>query len=75
MSCLCLRELETIDHLFLHFDFTSKGRTVLNTFGLDSCLPKKIDDLIMDGLMVEVFLEKEKSFGVMLSERFYRIFG
>ncbi|TYJ96358.1 uncharacterized protein E5676_scaffold1159G00180 [Cucumis melo var. makuwa] len=63
--CLCLRELKTVDHLFLHCDFTSKGRTVLlNPFGLDSCRPKKIDDWIMDGLNVSrSFLGHDEVFG------------
>lgn len=71
ICCLFLREMETIGHLFLHSEFTFRGWQILfSTFVVASCLPKKIDDWMM-----EVSAEKGKSFGEVLLKCFCGFFG
>ena len=58
MYCLCLREEESLDHLFLHCPFATKGWLALfKKFGVESCFPKNFGE----GLLVVW----EKSFGVV----------
>lgn len=39
-----------MDHLFLPVSFLLKRCFLFSTFGVASCLPKKIDDWMMEGL-------------------------
>lgn len=51
-----------MDHLFLHFEFASKGwLNLFNTFGLAGCLPKKIDEWMLEGLDGGSFLWQRKN--------------
>ena len=51
MCCLCAKDEETLDHLFLHCPFTRKAwYTLFGIFDLELCLPSKIDRWMIEGL-------------------------
>ena len=59
MCCLCAKDEETLDHLFLHCPFTKKAwNTLFGIFDLELCLPSKIDSWMIEGLNIRGYSPK-----------------
>ena len=59
MCCLCFRNEETLDQLFLHCEFVMKGWSFLfRILNLDCCLPSKTASWMLDGVNSKAFRPK-----------------
>ena len=59
MCCLCFKEEETLDHLFLHCLFTRKAwNTSFRIFDLELCLPSKVDSWMLEELDIRGYSPK-----------------
>ena len=53
MCCLCFKDEETLDHLFLHCTFTRKvWYTLFKIFDVEVCLPSKINSWMLEVLKI-----------------------
>ena len=76
MCCLCFKEEESLDHLFLHCLFTRKAwNTLFRIFYLELYLPSKSIVGWLKGSTLEVIARKETSYGDVLSSLFCGAFG
>lgn len=60
ICCLCLREMEIVDHLFLYREFAWGWGNLFSIFWMASCIPKKIDEWMMEGFDGGSFCVKGK---------------
>jgi hypothetical protein len=47
--CMCMADLETIDHLFLHCGVAREIWFVFRAFGIQWVLPHRVMELLLDG--------------------------